>query len=113
MIVFKKERFDAYCSRFPEQFRIEALAVATVKDDSILISDNAMLSLRSRFSLVNKRRANFGLGDAVAAIANPIARAMDATLGTKIEGCGGCARRREALNQILPNLGKSPKSEGQ
>jgi hypothetical protein len=60
-----------------------------------------------------KPRATFGLGDAVAAIANPIARALDATLGTKIQGCGGCARRRDALNQILPNLGKPHKSDEQ
>ena len=54
----------------------------------------------------------FGLGDAVASVANPIARAIDATFGTKIEGCGGCAKRREALNQILPNLSKPVSREG-
>jgi len=43
-----------------------------------------------------------GLGDVVALVANPIARAMDATLGTKIVGCGGCAKRQAALNKALP-----------
>ena len=55
----------------------------------------------------------FGLGDAVAALANPIARALDATLGTKIVGCGGCAQRQAALNKLLPNLGKVNKSDEQ
>lgn len=42
-----------------------------------------------------------GLGDVVHAIAHPIAELMDATLGTNIKGCGGCARRREFLNQAV------------
>jgi hypothetical protein len=45
-----------------------------------------------------------GLGDAVAAIAQPIARGLDAVLGTKIQECGGCKRRREALNRLVPRL---------
>ncbi len=41
-----------------------------------------------------------GLGDLVAAVAQPIARAIDAAAGTKIAECGGCKKRREALNRI-------------
>jgi hypothetical protein len=44
----------------------------------------------------------FGLGDAVAAVAQPIAGAIDAVLGTNIKECGGCAKRREALNRAVP-----------
>lgn len=54
----------------------------------------------------------FGLGDAVAAIANPLARALDATIGTHIEGCGGCAQRRKALNKLLPDLSKTVSRKG-
>lgn len=50
------------------------------------------------------RCRNFGLGDAVAVVAQPIARAIDAVAGTNLQGCGGCAKRREALNKVLPNL---------
>lgn len=39
-----------------------------------------------------------GLGDAVAAV----------TKAVGIPPCGGCAKRREALNAILPNPFKSP-----
>lgn len=46
-----------------------------------------------------------GLGDAVHAVAQPIARALDAVLGTKIQECGGCKARREALNRLMPDLG--------
>ena len=41
-----------------------------------------------------------GLGDRVAAVAQPIARAIDAVLGTHVAECGGCKRRREALNRF-------------
>ncbi len=47
--------------------------------------------------LASKRR---GLGDLVAAVAQPIARAIDAAAGTKLAECGGCKKRREALNRI-------------
>lgn len=47
---------------------------------------------------------NFGLGDAVAALASPVAAASDKMFGTSLSSCGGCAKRREALNQMVPNI---------
>ena len=47
---------------------------------------------------------SFGLGDLVAAVAQPIAGAIDAVAKTNIKGCGGCAQRRAALNKLVPNL---------
>jgi len=41
-----------------------------------------------------------GLGDMVASIAQPIARAIDRVAGTNVQGCGGCKRRQEALNAM-------------
>lgn len=41
-----------------------------------------------------------GLGDAVAAVAQPIARAIDRIAGTDIQHCGGCQKRRNYLNRI-------------
>jgi hypothetical protein len=48
-----------------------------------------------------------GLGDAVAVVAQPIARMIDltaATIGvrTNVAGCGGCKARQAALNKALP-----------
>ncbi len=40
------------------------------------------------------------LGDLVARVAQPIAKAIDAVLGTKVQSCKACAKRREALNNI-------------
>lgn len=43
-----------------------------------------------------------GAGDVVAAVAQPIARAIDRVAGTNISGCGGCKKRQESLNKALP-----------
>ena len=47
-----------------------------------------------------------GLGDVVSSIAEPIARVSDAIFGTKIVGCGGCAKRKAALNALMPDISK-------
>jgi hypothetical protein len=39
-----------------------------------------------------------GLGDKLASVAQPIARAVDKVAGTKIAGCEGCAEMRKRLN---------------
>jgi hypothetical protein len=43
-----------------------------------------------------------GIGDMVAAVAQPIARAIDRVAGTDIKHCAGCAKRRATLNRIIP-----------
>jgi hypothetical protein len=43
-----------------------------------------------------------GLGDAVAVVAQPIARAIDAVFKTNVQGCGGCKARQAALNKAIP-----------
>ena len=47
-----------------------------------------------------------GVGDLVAAVAQPIAGAIDNVFGTNLKNCGGCATRREALNKALPLPGR-------
>lgn len=44
-----------------------------------------------------------GLGDMVAAVAKPIARALGLS-----PNCGGCKRRQEKLNEFWPFDGPSP-----
>lgn len=45
-------------------------------------------------------RGTVGLGDAVAFVAQPIAKAIDAVAGTHVAECGGCKKRRAALNRV-------------
>jgi len=41
------------------------------------------------------------LGDKVDSVAKPIAKVIDKVLGTEIQECGGCAKRREKLNNLF------------
>lgn len=43
----------------------------------------------------------FGLGDAVALVAQPIARVVDAVAKTDLQNCGGCAERKARWNAAL------------
>jgi hypothetical protein len=43
-----------------------------------------------------------GLGDVIHAVAQPIAKAIDIAIGTNIDGCSGCQKRREILNRNMP-----------
>jgi len=49
-----------------------------------------------------------GLGDLVAAVAQPIARAVDRVAGTDIKHCPGCAKRQGALNRAVPFAAHPP-----
>lgn len=46
----------------------------------------------------------FGLGDAFALVAQPIARVIDFWFGTNIKNCAGCRARRVVFNHIVPDV---------
>lgn len=48
--------------------------------------------------------ATTGLGDLVAMVAQPIARAIDGVAGTHVAQCGACAQRHAALNSAIPDI---------
>jgi hypothetical protein len=57
------------------------------------------------YLIYKKNQASIrGAGDLVAAVAQPIAGAIDyVTRGkTKLKGCSACAKRKEMLNHLLP-----------
>lgn len=68
------------------------------------LSEGANPCPKSRFMIWEsfKRVPLRGLGDAVAALAEPIAAASDAVFKTKIKGCSACRKRREMLNTLMP-----------
>lgn len=51
---------------------------------------------------LRKMRELRGLGDAVAMVAQPIAKAIDKHLGTDIQNCKGCHQRQEDWNNAIP-----------
>lgn len=58
------------------------------------------LSKRGQEHRIHEVDKKLGLGDVVHAIAQPIAKAIDAVAHTDIQNCGGCKKRRELLNRI-------------
>jgi hypothetical protein len=62
--------------------------------------DPAMMQI---FSQPGKDKPKLkGLGDIVALVAEPVAKASDRLLKTKLVGCAPCAARRAKLNQKFP-----------
>lgn len=59
---------------------------------------------RDIIALRQARRRRLGLGDALAAVAEPIAGAIDAVAGTRLKGCQPCRGRRARLNNLVPDL---------
>ena len=45
-----------------------------------------------------------GLGTAVAMVAQPIAKAVDAVANTTLAQCGGCAGRKAGWNKKVPDI---------
>lgn len=68
------------------------------------LSEGSNVCPKGRFMIWEsfKRVPMRGLGDAVAAIAEPIAKASDAVFKTKLKGCSACRKRREMLNTLMP-----------
>lgn len=54
-----------------------------------------------------------GLGDVVAAVAQPIAKLIDGQLGTDIAHCGGCTGRQQWLNEAVPFKNELDVSSGE
>ena len=49
-----------------------------------------------------------GLGDVVATIAQPIARAIDQVAGTRLQTCSACKHRQALLNAAVPFNANKP-----
>jgi len=63
---------------------------------------NKLELLARKKEIIERRIRQRGLGDRVERIVQPLARAIDRVAGTNIQECGGCKKRREALNRAFP-----------
>ena len=43
-----------------------------------------------------------GAGDVLAAVLHPVVSVVRAATGIDLENCGGCGKRKDKLNQIMP-----------
>lgn len=77
----------------PEGFTDDWLAHGKRDGDFLTIENNDYASLLKKYR---------GLGDIVAVAAKPVAKAIDAILGTDFKNCPGCAKRQDKLNKAFP-----------
>lgn len=101
---FAPDKFAAYALRQPIGWEAEARAQAIITAEAIEIPGTVWDALRAKYHPDSPPPPSRGLGDVVALFAEPIARASDAVLGTKLVGCNACAERRAALNRLMPKL---------
>jgi hypothetical protein len=80
------------------------IAAGKVTGEFLYLSVKDFADLRAKYPPIKPeaRPCCKGLGDAVAIVAQPIARMIDKVAGTDIQHCGGCQRRRNKLNEMFP-----------
>lgn len=100
-IKIKASSLHLQCAGRGPKFAADVLSVAKKNGDALEIESADWERLTVLHSQIRKP---FGLGDAVASVAQPIAGILDSVLGTHIKGCAGCAQRRETLNKLVPDL---------
>jgi len=84
----------------PEGYAEHVISEGEIVGDYLEISSESLAKLRAIYRPA--KPALKGLGDVVAAVAQPIAKVIDAVAGTNVAGCGGCAKRQAALNAVVP-----------
>lgn len=83
----------------PPGYYDNVLRRGRLRDGRIELSEWQYFLLRLKYSRP-------GLGDLVALVAQPVARMLDFSLGTKLAGCQACSKRRQKLNNIRWPFGK-------
>lgn len=100
----------------PAGYKETILSVGTVKGEFVEIDPPDYSRIRVEYTQIAPQRAIIltqeegkrperkmeGLGDLVEKFAQPIAKAIDKVAGTNVQGCGGCKKRKQALNKLVP-----------
>jgi hypothetical protein len=84
----------------PPGYVEEVLSAGRAEGGWLHITPKAYQELKKKYS--PSKLPLRGLGDAVAVIAKPIARAIDRIAGTDLEQYKPCARRQAKLNAAIP-----------
>lgn len=79
----------------PEGWLATVLAAGQVRGRELELTVEAHAALVERYGRLTGNR---GWGDRVARVAKPMARVLDAALGTDWQHCGSCQQRQERWN---------------
>ena len=85
-----------------EDYLAELCARGRVEGNLLRIEADVVREVRAKYQPSPPSPEVRGLGDAVAMVAKPIARALDHFFGTKLADCQGCFERQKTLNQVMP-----------
>lgn len=83
----------AVLKKLPAEEAAEVIKGGQIEGNEIEFDDGTGIRILNRIR---------GLGDVIAAVAKPIARGIDAVIGTDLQNCGGCEQRQESLNKLFP-----------
>ena len=101
MVKVSLQHIDKCKETRPSGYAEALLAAGTIKGDILSIDHDKLEEIVRKFTPERVKPVK-GLGDLIYKVANPIAKAIDSVAGTNVQGCGGCAKRREKLNQLMP-----------
>jgi len=107
MVKVSLQHIDKCKATRPSGYAEALLAAGTVEGKFLAIDHDKLEEIVRKFTPERVKTVK-GLGDLIHKVANPIAKAIDSVAGTNVQGCGGCAKRRESLNKIVPFTGPSP-----
>ncbi len=91
-------RLESWRDKMPEGYIAEILAKGTVTNGIIEISYDDVRAIQSKY----QPQPIKGLGDVVAKIAQPIARAIDRVAKTDLKNCARCKKTQARLNKSFP-----------
>jgi len=88
----------------PEGYADALIAAGSLNGDWLMIEQQSLDAVVRQYT-PNRIAKVQGVGDLIHKVANPVAKAIDFVAGTNVQGCGGCAKRRENLNKMMPFSG--------
>jgi hypothetical protein len=101
MVKVSLQHIDKCKATRPDGYSEALLAAGTVNGNTLSIDHDKLEEIVRKFTPERVKTVK-GLGDLIHKVANPIAKAIDSVAGTNVQGCGGCAKRRESLNKLMP-----------
>lgn len=101
IIIQNPQAFSASAKKFPLGHGASLLSAGTLAGSELTIDD-------AKWQALQPAQKSIGLGDAIAAVATPIARALKLScidpVTKQLRPDSGCAQRKAALNRIVPKL---------
>ena len=85
----------------PEGYADALIAAGSIQDGFLMIEQESLDAIVRQYT-PNRIAKVQGVGDLIHKVANPVAKVIDFVAGTNVQGCGGCAKRRENLNKMMP-----------